>query len=833
MFAASLSSTTSSTLSVDSDTLGSGDCLPGTNGDIRYRVPHVLAVSTCSTHSESSLPAASVAALGGGGHHGSAGNVLVPVPTTRLAAPDGEAGGRSGSLRAHSHDAIHTSASSSTPLSHRTGSAGESLQTSGAGGAETDSSAGDSGNGNIKLLSLSAAAARSRPTASAGHLDRNTLSPLRVPSDHALGPGNRAISAPGNLAEDGGDTPTSSSLSATPARHGSAFALRDPRVAPVSPADAAQMTPIERLAALSGLIRSFADVSTAGETETVEASPVVVDFSKSTPAAQPSTPQQQQQQPPASLPAYPTPSLGATGEGHIHVASLRPVAMTSTPAMYAMQRTLVEGSAGKIKLATHVLTGESVVVKCLDKATLQLDPASWHAAMREIAVTASLAHPNIASLLQVMDTPTAVQLVFQFEPGGDLLEYLVNHARERTAQVERALRADRERGAAPVASATVGAGTGSQLRLLSDGQLPDELRTGMSESRARHLVAQVAHALEYCHSRGIVHRDLKPDNILINGDGQVQLIDFGFTNILESQHQLMTTFCGSISYSAPEMLAKQPYAGMPADIWSLGVSLFVMVTGYLPFDEGNLVRMYQQMMAGQIDFPSTMSSDLRALIVHMLNPDPLKRATIHEVQSAAWFALERADCPHLFVPSETPAECTDPDTPLPPPPRVPINEALVRSMCQQFPSEFPDPHRVRALAATRTPSLEFATYTLLAERLRRSPRDAQQHPAVVPPADADAQWPAASPAPAARWHAFARNSLVALEQELASRAEAAEDDGGDGGCDGTDGCARCEALPEGEADFAGGLGSQQARGGIPPRPQRSMTILEEEEEEED
>ncbi|KAI9220252.1 kinase-like domain-containing protein [Blastocladiella britannica] len=334
--------------------------------------------------------------------------------------------------------------------------------------------------------------------------------------------------------------------------------------------------------------------------------------------------------------------------------------------MYVVQKTLVEGQAGKIKLATHSLTGEQVVIKCLDKSTLTLDPAAWRAAMREIAVTASLNHPHIAPLLQVLDSPAAVQLVFTFEPGGDLLEFLVAHARDRTA-----------------------------------------------EARTQHLAAQVVNALEHCHSRGIVHRDLKPDNILINTAGHVQLIDFGFTNVLDEEAELMSTFCGSLAYAAPEMLAKQPYVGMPVDVWSLGVTLFVLVSGYLPFDEGNVARMYQHMMASDIEFPESMSPELKHMLKRMMDPDPTTRPTMREVQQFAWFDAERRVSPQLFVPS-----AARPDDGSPPPLMRVHPETLV-AMAARWPRSFPDVARTRTCVETRTPSHEFATYMLMLERARR------------------------------------------------------------------------------------------------------------------
>ncbi|ORZ34429.1 kinase-like domain-containing protein [Catenaria anguillulae PL171] len=616
-------------------------------------------------------------------------------------------------------------------------------------------------------------------------------------------------------------TTTSSGFMGIPAfqnnsRRASAYSLRDPRVAPIASDSTSHLTPTDRLAALSGLIRSFATLPTDDPDTPPSADPL----STTTGAPPPriATPLTSISVPHTSTPLTLT---SATDSSH----------------MYTTHRTLVEGSAGKIKLATHVLTGEQVVIKCLDKATLQIDHAAWHAACAK--------------------SP---------------------HAKERTAKFEKKLREEAN---------AEGSDQGSPPKRVLEpfrrlgGQLPAELRSGMSEARARHLVAQVVHAVEHCHSRGIVHRDLKPENILINSMGHVQLIDFGFTNVLDDPSHLMTTFCGSISYAAPEMLAKQPYAGMPCDVWSLGVTIFVMVTGYLPFDESSLVHMYQHMMARKVEYPSSMSDELKDLLHHMLDPDPSTRYTIHQVQANDWFDVERREAPYLFVPSTPPAP-SDSDSPPSTfrPVRMPVHLPTLRHMLHKFSTEFPDAQRTADLVAAGPPRPNsqptccfsdarrhdtrstriFLTHTYTIRTLRRQQLErggsagnsddaiasAPLSPVVAGKLGHHASGGLGSASGAhlsnQRWNSFTRHSLAALEVQLEL---VAEEVGAEAATDAAakDGSSQGRAQELGEEDPGvrelgeGGSGSMPPAVGLAgfgARPARvGMTIVEEEEEEQE
>ncbi|KAJ1507465.1 MAP/microtubule affinity-regulating kinase 4 [Coelomomyces lativittatus] len=257
---------------------------------------------------------------------------------------------------------------------------------------------------------------------------------------------------------------------------------------------------------------------------------------------------------------------------------------------YSNMEVLAQGVAGKLRLAEHKLTGEKVVIKSFDTFSL----TNLRMAVREILLNALLDHTNLSSLLEVTISETSVDLIFRYQPEGDLLDYLTlaNHKGKR-----------------------------------------------MNELIARSLFQQIVNALSWLHERGLVHRDIKPENILVDRNGRITIIDFGFTLLtlpLNTTPFKSHSFCGSLSYAAPEVLAKKPYCGHSTDIWSLGITLYVLTTGVLPFEAQNVSDMFTSMIHQRVKFPPYLSSELRSLLLRMLDPNPDRRATLHEIQHAAW-----------------------------------------------------------------------------------------------------------------------------------------------------------------------------------------------------
>ncbi|CAN1309478.1 CBL-interacting serine/threonine-protein kinase 9 [Linum perenne] len=161
----------------------------------------------------------------------------------------------------------------------------------------------------------------------------------------------------------------------------------------------------------------------------------------------------------------------------------------------------------------------------------------------------------------------------------------------------------------------------------------------LREDEARKYFQQIINAVDFCHSRGVYHRDLKPENLLLDSYGVLKVSDFGLSAFAPQLRgdRLLHTACGTPNYVAPEVLKDKGYDGSAADVWSCGVILFVLMAGYLPFDESNLMSLYQKICNADFTFPSWFSLGSKKLINRILDPNPLTRITIPEILEDEWF----------------------------------------------------------------------------------------------------------------------------------------------------------------------------------------------------
>nr|CAD7259117.1 unnamed protein product [Timema shepardi] len=157
----------------------------------------------------------------------------------------------------------------------------------------------------------------------------------------------------------------------------------------------------------------------------------------------------------------------------------------------------------------------------------------------------------------------------------------------------------------------------------------------MNEKEARRIFQQIVAAVHYCHTRQIVHRDLKAENLLLDLDKDIKLADFGFSNHFQPG-QKMSTWCGSPPYAAPELFEGREYDGPKTDIWSMGVVLYVLVCGALPFDGSTLQNLRTRVIKGKFRIPFFMSADCEHLIRHMLVVEPEKRLGIKQILNHRW-----------------------------------------------------------------------------------------------------------------------------------------------------------------------------------------------------
>ncbi|XP_072220960.1 MAP/microtubule affinity-regulating kinase 3a isoform X4 [Leuresthes tenuis] len=251
---------------------------------------------------------------------------------------------------------------------------------------------------------------------------------------------------------------------------------------------------------------------------------------------------------------------------------------------YRLLKTIGKGNFAKVKLARHIPTGREVAIKIIDKT--QLNPNSLQKLFREVRIMKILNHPNIVKLFEVIETERTLYLVMEYASGGEVFDYLVAHGR-------------------------------------------------MKEKEARAKFRQIVSAVQYCHQKHIVHRDLKAENLLLDADMNIKIADFGFSNEFTMGNKL-DTFCGSPPYAAPELFQGKKYDGPEVDVWSLGVILYTLVSGSLPFDGQNLKELRERVLRGKYRIPFYMSTDCENLLKRFLVLNPAKRGTLEQIMKDRW-----------------------------------------------------------------------------------------------------------------------------------------------------------------------------------------------------
>uniref|UniRef100_A0A667ZXK5 non-specific serine/threonine protein kinase n=1 Tax=Myripristis murdjan TaxID=586833 RepID=A0A667ZXK5_9TELE len=205
---------------------------------------------------------------------------------------------------------------------------------------------------------------------------------------------------------------------------------------------------------------------------------------------------------------------------------------------------------------------------------------------REVRIMKGLNHPNIVQLFEVIETDKTLYLIMEYASGGEVFDYLVSHGR-------------------------------------------------MKEIEARAKFRQIVSAVHYCHQKNIVHRDLKAENLLLDADANIKIADFGFSNEFTLGNKL-DTFCGSPPYAAPELFQGKKYDGPEVDVWSLGVILYTLVSGSLPFDGQNLKELRERVLRGKYRVPFYMSTDCEGILRRFLVLNPSKRCTLEQVMKDKW-----------------------------------------------------------------------------------------------------------------------------------------------------------------------------------------------------
>ncbi|ODV70276.1 kinase-like protein [Hyphopichia burtonii NRRL Y-1933] len=267
---------------------------------------------------------------------------------------------------------------------------------------------------------------------------------------------------------------------------------------------------------------------------------------------------------------------------------------------YILGSTLGEGEFGKVKLGWRKdgKQPSQVAIKLIKRDTIMKDSELEIKIHREINSLKLLNHPNIVNLVEVMKSGKYIGIVLEYASGGELFDYILHHKY-------------------------------------------------LKENIAKKLFAQLVSGVDYMHSKGLIHRDLKLENLLLDKHKNVIISDFGFVNSYNKEkNDLMKTSCGSPCYAAPELvLTQSPYEGKKVDIWSLGVILYAMLSGYLPFDDdpenedgSDIVKLYHYICKTPLTFPEYVSPLARDLLRKIIVPEPKKRINIDAIRNHPWLS---------------------------------------------------------------------------------------------------------------------------------------------------------------------------------------------------
>ena len=251
---------------------------------------------------------------------------------------------------------------------------------------------------------------------------------------------------------------------------------------------------------------------------------------------------------------------------------------------YEIIKTIGEGTFGKVKLAKNIPTNELVAIKILEKAKLN-DKEDLNNIMKEIKFLKTFNHINIISLYEIIETEMNYYIIMEYAEN-ELFSYIVEN-------------------------------------------------NYLDEETASFFFIQIIFSIEYIKKKKkIAHRDLKPENILLTNNNEIiKIIDFGLANIYKNKkNELLETSCGSPCYAAPEMILGKKYYGIDVDIWSSGIVLFAMVSGFLPFEDDDNENIYRKVVLGKFDLPDHLSFECKDLINKILIGNPKKRIKINDIK---------------------------------------------------------------------------------------------------------------------------------------------------------------------------------------------------------
>ena len=254
---------------------------------------------------------------------------------------------------------------------------------------------------------------------------------------------------------------------------------------------------------------------------------------------------------------------------------------------YKIGAELGSGAFGKVVIGKSILTNQTVAIKILDKFILSQTPEDYELVHQELSILKIVKHKYIAQLYEILETSQFIFIVIEYCEGKDLMDYILTKSK-------------------------------------------------LSEKESLKFFQQLINTLLYLHSQNIAHRDIKIDNMLLDKEKNLKLVDFGLSTKY-SDDELLNQPCGTVVYAAPEVLDGKEYHGMLADVWSSGIVLFGMISGFLPFCDNDDEINKKNVLKGKIDIPEFFPPLVKDLLKHMLDINPITRYTLQEIREHPWF----------------------------------------------------------------------------------------------------------------------------------------------------------------------------------------------------
>ena len=255
---------------------------------------------------------------------------------------------------------------------------------------------------------------------------------------------------------------------------------------------------------------------------------------------------------------------------------------------YYLKQTIGSGTFSKVKLGINKYSNEKVAIKLLKKSKI-IEKDDLERILREMSIYKEISHENVIEVFNMFETNEYYMIIMKYYEGGELFNYIVDNDR-------------------------------------------------LSEEESAFFFYQIINGVEYIHSKGITHRDLKPENLLLDKEKKLKIIDFGLSNYFNGEN-LLKTPCGSPCYASPEMVSGNKYSGFKIDIWAIGIILYAMLCGYLPFEDDDNNILFQKILNCKLEYPRFLSKLSIDIINKILVTDPNKRFTIKDIKKHNFYLL--------------------------------------------------------------------------------------------------------------------------------------------------------------------------------------------------